>query len=672
MKTEEVKPQQYIAGISLFGILFLFFFQLLSDFVGSIYAFGLMGTSIPVEIVAVLLFFSPVVLLFRRKGISGWTLVFLGELVIVTRVLEVILDTRFRMLVSGLGVACFLVFFPSLLWNLGRDKRNPGGWVLSAGLAVGVFVSILLRTLHSGVDISTEAQYDFIGWILAAIGALLLITRFIPGNELNEIELPTNDTENKKKPGFGLVSGLSLGVMAVFVLFYFAFAGPNVIARWTAGSYPWVITILVLAFTLVSVLMGRSWFNRLLTPGLLLVWNILFVFSMTMTIVLHQINFPYDPGAYPLHEPQVNPISNVLLFLMLVLSPILIIDFWLYVQELIHIKPGSRKLGGAFVISALFLLVMVFAHVFTTVYDYIPVVGPFFRDKFWLVYLVAGLVVFLPLLWVKKTSFDFILPSGRLTASNVLTLSLIVIGLAGVFAVWVCGPTPIAADGENTSLKVLTYNIQQGYSDDGLKNYTGQLELIRELDADIIGLQESDTNRISGGNTDVVRYFADNLNLYSYYGPKTVLGTFGIALLSKYPLENPRTFYMYSEREQTATIHAQITVGEIKYNIYVTHLGNGGPILQQGAILKEVDGTEDVVLMGDFNFKPDTPQYQLTIDLLGDAWLLKWPDGIDDQGMNPINRIDHVFVSPGMTVTEAEYIYSPASDHPAEVVTIEW
>ena len=192
------------------------------------------------------------------------------------------------------------------------------------------------------------------------------------------------------------------------------------------------------------------------------------------------------------------------------------------------------------------------------------------------------------------------------------------------------------------------------------------------MDADIIGLQESDTNRISGGNTDVVRYFADNLNLYSYYGPKTVLGTFGIALLSKYPLENPRTFYMYSEREQTATIHAQITVGEIKYNIYVTHLGNGGPILQQGAILKEVDGTEDVVLMGDFNFKPDTPQYQLTIDLLGDAWLLKWPDGIDDQGVNPINRIDHVFVSPGMTVTEAEYIYSPASDHPAEVVTIEW
>jgi len=48
----------------------------------------------------------------------------------------------------------------------------------------------------------------------------------------------------------------------------------------------------------------------------------------------------------------------------------------------------------------------------------------------------------------------------------------------------------------------------------------------------LIGLQESDTNRISGGNSDIVRYFADRLDLYAYYGPKVVPGTFGIALLA--------------------------------------------------------------------------------------------------------------------------------------------
>jgi len=626
---EKSESRQYFAGVVLFGILFLFFFQLLTDFVDSIYAFGLMGTGIPAEIVAVLLFFSPAVLLLRKKGISDWVFIFLGELVILTRVLEVVLDTRFRMLVSGLGVACFLIFLPSLLWNLGRDKRNPDGWVQYAGLSAAVFLAILLRAVNSGIDVSTKTQFAYTGWILAVVGAVLLVTQFRPGSEMSEIKLPDKIGKNNQKPGFGVVSGLCLGLMAAFVLFYFGFASPNVLARWAVGSYPWVITILVLAFALTTGLMGRSWFNRLLTPGILMVWNILFVAAMTMTIWLFQINFPTDPGAYPLHSPQVELVADILFLLMLLLSPVLIIDFRVYIQELIRVKPGSRVLGGAFLISAFFMLVMVFGHVFTTVYDYIPVVGPFFRDKFWLVHLTAGIVLFFPMLFVNKTSLPFKLSIGTRRCSNILALSLAVLGVASVFVVWVSVPTPNTADENSTSIKVLTYNIQHGYSADGQKNHTGQIELMRELDADIIGLQESDTNRIAGGNSDVVRYFADNLNMNSYYGPETVQGTFGIALLSKYPLENPNTFYMYSEGEQTATIHAQISVEEKKFNVYVTHLGNGGPIVQQEAILEEVEGVQNVVLMGDFNFQPVSDQYELTVNLFQDAWLLKWPEGID-------------------------------------------
>jgi endonuclease/exonuclease/phosphatase family metal-dependent hydrolase len=160
--------------------------------------------------------------------------------------------------------------------------------------------------------------------------------------------------------------------------------------------------------------------------------------------------------------------------------------------------------------------------------------------------------------------------------------------------------------------------------------------------------------------------------MYSYYGPKTVPGTFGIALLSRYPIQSPRTFYMYSLGEQTATIHAQIVVAGRTFNVFVTHLGNGGPILQQEAILKETAGVENVILMGDFNFRPDTEQYRLTRGQLDDAWLLRWPSGSDDEGQNPAQRIDHVFVSPGTQVADAEYILSPASDHPAVVVEVDW
>ena len=46
------------------------------------------------------------------------------------------------------------------------------------------------------------------------------------------------------------------------------------------------------------------------------------------------------------------------------------------------------------------------------------------------------------------------------------------------------------------------------------------------------------------------------------------------------------------------------------YNVFVTHLGNGGPPIQQAEVLDLVRGEENVILMGDFNFTPDTQQYQ--------------------------------------------------------------
>ena len=45
-------------------------------------------------------------------------------------------------------------------------------------------------------------------------------------------------------------------------------------------------------------------------------------------------------------------------------------------------------------------------------------------------------------------------------------------------------------------------------------------------------------------------------------------------------------------------------------------------------------------------------------------------DGVDGQGRTFPRRIDHVFVSPGTTVVDAQYITDPESDHPALVVEI--
>ena len=68
--------------------------------------------------------------------------------------------------------------------------------------------------------------------------------------------------------------------------------------------------------------------------------------------------------------------------------------------------------------------------------------------------------------------------------------------------------------------------------------------------------------------------------------------------------------------------------------------------------------------------RSDSEQYAQTTALLEDAWLRRWPEGVDGQGRRFDRRIDHVFVSPGTLVDEARYITDPESDHPALVVEI--
>jgi endonuclease/exonuclease/phosphatase family metal-dependent hydrolase len=216
----------------------------------------------------------------------------------------------------------------------------------------------------------------------------------------------------------------------------------------------------------------------------------------------------------------------------------------------------------------------------------------------------------------------------------------------------------------------MTYNIQQGFDRVGNANLPGQLAAIKRVNPDVLGLEESDTARIANGNADAVRFFANNLGMYSYYGPTTTAGTFGIALLSKYPIANPRTFFMYSKGEQTACIEAEIAAGSKRYTVFVTHLGNDGPIIQLQNVLSRVPTVPDVILLGDFNFGPRTPQYALATQTLKDAWLARWPGGKEIWQAGGQDRIDLLFVSPQTQVAEAEYVPDPASDHPYLYATI--
>jgi endonuclease/exonuclease/phosphatase family metal-dependent hydrolase len=488
----------------------------------------------------------------------------------------------------------------------------------------------------------------------------------------------TGASAGQDQPGFWRTAGLAVGIIGVLALLYFSFSSPNVIARWTGASHLLVLSMVVVVLSLFAILLVAA--PRLLAalkPPVVLVWNILFVLSLVLTILAHQVSFPSDPSAYPVWEIQVTPLHHVPLILMLLLFPVVLVDFMLFTQDLADRRPSTRRLGGAFALAGLFLLLMIFAQIFTTTFGYIPVVGPLFRDKFWLVYLIAGVAVTLPVLLVQPSSYNLVQASSQLEIGPAFPGVIVLLGLITLLGALLTGANPVTLTGPVTSLKVLTYNSQQGYNQKGAKNYEGQLALLRQIDADIIGLQECDTNRAAGGNGDLVRYFADGLDMYAYYGPKPVVGTFGVALLSKYPIDNPRTFFMHGFTEQKGSVEAQVRVGDRTFNVYVTHLASHeqdppGNYPQQEEILSVVAGKENVLLIGDFNFEPDTEHYKLTTALLDDSWALRWP-GVDKRTVDFKGEgIDHIFVSPGTRVTDAQYLPDRESDHPATTAVIEW
>jgi len=663
----------------LVTILFLFFLQLIATFVESIYAQCLLTLSLNENVLAVLFLFSPLALVFfGKKSVSDRILVIFGVIVIGCRVIEPFLATQLRMIISGIGVAFFLMFLPALIQKMGRDEQEKKSLTLGIGFGLALGASILLRTLGSSVDLSRYGGFQAIGWVFAAFGIIMLMALWNNQQKtINSGDIKPSTSLRVGKPArLSKIIGIAIGMIGILLLTYSAFASPTVISRWTEGNYILILTILITSIAAFAVIMiiKPDLLNKL-KPWVIRLWNGLFILMLVLTIAVHQIIFPSSPGDYPILAPATSFIQQIPMVIMLISSPIILIDFILLSRELIRRGPNTRTMGGAFTIASIFLLFMILAEIFTTTYDYIPAIGPFFRNMFWFVFLVIGIAIVLPILFVKKESLFFKNPfnGARIRSISLVIIACITIGtiLGGILVT--ASPSPATP---GATVKVMTYNIQQGYNEFGNWAFDAQLNVIRTEDPDILALQESDIARISGGNADIVRFLADNLDLHSYYGPKVVVGTFGIALLSKYPINNAMTFYMYSQGEQIACVQAEITVGATTFNLFVAHPAGPGPVLQQQQMLSRIAGKNNVIFLGDFNFKPYEEPYNITVALLNDSWQItnsqvtgQLPSGWVSRF--PAERIDHIFVSPGTIINSCKYFGGSSSDHPAAVVEIQ-
>jgi endonuclease/exonuclease/phosphatase family metal-dependent hydrolase len=99
-------------------------------------------------------------------------------------------------------------------------------------------------------------------------------------------------------------------------------------------------------------------------------------------------------------------------------------------------------------------------------------------------------------------------------------------------------------------------------------------DIIKELEIDVIGLLESDLQRIIMGNRDTTQFLAEDLGMYVDYGPGPNKHTWGAALLSKFPIVNSTHHLLPSPVGELApAIHATLDCYGELVDVFVFHSG---------------------------------------------------------------------------------------------------
>jgi len=240
-------------------------------------------------------------------------------------------------------------------------------------------------------------------------------------------------------------------------------------------------------------------------------------------------------------------------------------------------------------------------------------------------------------------------------------------------------------------LKVLSFNICHGHGIDGRQDLKRTIEAIRQIDADIVGLQEVD--RFFGersGWEDQPEQLAQSLGMHVVFGPNLDRGPhpehpdrrkqYGTAILSKHPILASRNHMLpqvhvpdgYNEPRGVLEAHIQTDGAVIRF--FNTHLGlKAKERMLQAKRLLELARPEEgnCIVTGDFNALPGSPELDILKTKLCDTYAefhggQHEPTFLSTAGSRApeaVKCIDYIFCSRSFRTVGAAVLFTLASDH---------
>ncbi|TMV46064.1 endonuclease [Paenibacillus mesophilus] len=227
------------------------------------------------------------------------------------------------------------------------------------------------------------------------------------------------------------------------------------------------------------------------------------------------------------------------------------------------------------------------------------------------------------------------------------------------------------------SFKLMSFNIQFGTDYAKVPNLPKTIDTIAAADPDIVALQEVDKHWSKrSGFADQVRILSEALGMHAAYGanldleppePGAPRRQYGTAVLSKYEIVGNRNYPLSSfGYEQRGLLETEIDINGTRLGCYCIHMGlTPDQRLVQAkealAIIRRREGP--LVLAGDFNAAPDSPELHLLLDGGMADCFAGLPDVLTFPSDAPTDRIDYILHSGRLVKLQAAVLESTTSDH---------
>ncbi|KAI0023298.1 Frag1/DRAM/Sfk1 family-domain-containing protein [Xylariomycetidae sp. FL0641] len=454
---------------------------------------------------------------------------------------------------SRLFVIGFSVFTASLAWAATLYSES----VHEARLEPKVMAWLIGLVLHAAIKFAWQTSnpiwpivhaenggYNVTGLVLA----LFATWRFTRKAPLNTGLGTTDDKEG------GSAFLAALGVGGVWFGLHSLLSDTSTMISWVWEGYPVRGPLAAPHGWYTMAAMTAGLLTGIRQPGLVTTWSFYGMGSVAaavLTLYSHWTGF----------------VGGVVLafYLAAIASPLL--------AAAAKKRPGLTFGFGFFVYN-----VMVLFHVWVVAYAFVPG-GPLVREHTdWIMItmmLLIGAGVFNLTAMNARRSGDSKVPSIT-RHRKYHTLALAAINIMFLAAAYIRFPTndyqPYHADSRIMTAGIWTVHFS--LDNDCWSSEYRMRDLIKELEIDVIGLLESDLQRIIMGNRDPTQFLAEELGMYVDYGPGPNKHTWGSALLSKFPIVNSTHHLLPSPVGELApAIAATLDMYGELVDVYVFHSG---------------------------------------------------------------------------------------------------